>query len=211
MYKHIIEWCAFCFGKMNFLWHMLTSIKLCGPSLLILVLCSGSLFGKGGDGYLILPSGDTATGRVVYRRIDVPRRVVLMSQGQKVIYNPRQLTGFGLDQEYWHSVHFVKSQLGWDDDFFMKEWAQLGDVRLLYGKITSKGCGCHGVPYSVSREWVLYNVENKTSLIIERSTLKYVINEIAILAFFENSGKPLAEQRFKKIKDLLEIMSARNS
>lgn len=162
-------------------------------------------------GYVVLANGDTLRGNVRYRRLDVPRKVFFEDTNGKRTYNPRELLSFEREGEVWRSVQFSTQQLGWDDDFFLEQKVQGSGLSLLYGKMTSKGCGCHGVPYSVSREWVLYDRGTGASIIVERSACGRVKNDAGILSFLESSGWDTSELWIQRLEDIVELLRSGDS
>ena len=179
---------------------------------LAFTLISSQVLGNGyRPGFVVLISGDTLVGDVKYRRIDVPRKVFFKNKTGETTFNPRELKSFKREGEMWYAVHFTTVQLGWDDDFFLKRHGTKKSLRLLYGKITSKGCGCHGVPYSVSKEWVLYNENTGASVIIERSFWGHVKNDAWVLAILDDAGWSTSDMIIGSFKDLRTLISSSDS
>lgn len=164
-------------------------------------------------GYIVLENNDTLFGMLQYRLIDVPSRMVFVdhSNGEKTIYGPNELLGFTYQDETWRTIEFSKSEIGWQESFFVKVKMQNGSIELMRGKISSESCQCSGTHAKVRYQWLLYNAATQEKMLITKGPFGKIEKPEWVAAFFSSCGYSFGPNDFANMSSLKKRMELLNA
>lgn len=165
------------------------------------------------EGYIVLENNDTIWGFISYRLIDVPNRILFISQEgllkTKTIYAPNELLVFVYGkEETWRSIAFSKLELGWQASYFMQVKLEKGPIELLRGKISSETCQCSGAGSKATYEWLLYNTQTEEKLLVETNRFGFIKKPIWVASFFSSCGYDFNPEDLKTMRNLKKHLTS---